>query len=74
MFESLNNLVDTMFSEFRSLGIGIFAIGIIVMAALTAFGGEERKRGFQSGFFICVLGIVIFFLAKPIIAFIRDTL
>lgn len=74
MFESLNNLLDTIFSEFRSLGITLFAIGIIVMAALTAFGGEENKRGFQRGFIVCLVGIIVFFLAKPIITFIRNTL
>lgn len=74
MFESLNNLLDTIFSEFRTLGITLFAIGIIVMAALTAFGGEENKRGFQRGFIVCLVGMVVFFLAKPIISFVRDTL
>lgn len=74
MFESLNNLLDTIFEEFRSLGITLFAIGIIVMAALTAFGGEENKRSFQRGFVVCLVGIIVFFLAKPIISFVRDTL
>lgn len=74
MFDSLNNLLDTIFEEFRSLGITLFAIGIIVMAALTAFGGEENKRSFQRGFVVCLVGIIVFFLAKPIISFVRDTL
>lgn len=74
MFESLNNLLDTIFDEFRSLGITVFAIGIIVMAMLTAFGGEENKRGFQKGFVVCVFGIIVFFLAMPIITFIRTAL
>ncbi len=73
MFDSLNNLLDTVFSEFRTLGITLFSIGILVMAALTAFGGEENKRGFQKGFVVCLVGMVVFFLAKPIITFIRDT-
>lgn len=74
MFDSLNNLLDTIFSEFRSLGATVFAIGIIVMALLTAFGGEENKRNFQRGFVVCVAGMIVFFLAKPIIDFIRTTL
>lgn len=74
LFESLNNLLDTIFDEFRTLGVTLFAIGIIVMALLTAFGGEESKRTFQRGFVVCIIGIVVFFLAKPIITFLRDTL
>ena len=74
MFESLNNLLDTVFDELRSVGVTVFAIGIIVMALLTAFGGEENKRTFQRGFVVCVVGIIVFFLAKPIITFLRDTL
>lgn len=74
MFASLNNLLDTLFTEFRTLGTTLFAIGIIVMALLTAFGGEENKRVFQKGFVVCVAGIIVFFLAKPIITFIRTTL
>jgi len=74
MFESLNNLLDTLFTEFRTLGMTLFAIGIIVMALLTAFGGEENKRSFQRGFIVCILGVIVFFLAKPIITFIRTTL
>ena len=74
MFESINSLLDTIFNEFRSLGVTIFAIGIIVMALLTAFGGEENKRNFQRGFVVCVVGIVVFFLAKPLIQFIKTSL
>lgn len=74
MFESLNNLLDTLFTEFRTLGMTLFAIGLIVMALLTAFGGEENKRSFQRGFIVCVIGMIVFFLAKPIITFIRTTL
>lgn len=74
MFDSLNNLLDTIFDEFRGLGTTVFAIGILVMALLTAFGGEENKRLFQKGFIVCVCGVVIFFLAKPIITFVRTTL
>lgn len=74
MFDSINNLLDTIFNEFRGLGISVFGIGILVMALMTAFGGEENKRKFQSGFFLCVAGMIVFFLAKPIINFIRDTL
>lgn len=74
MFDSLNNLLNTIFIEFRQLGITIFAIGIIVMAMLTAFGGEENKRSFKAGFVICLVGMIVFFLARPIIDFIRTTL
>jgi len=74
MFESLRGLLDTVFSEFRTLGITIFAIGLIVMALLTAFGGEENKRTFQKGFVICCAGMVVFFLAKPIVNFFQGNL
>lgn len=74
MFESLNTLLETIFTEFRKLGVTVFAIGIIIMALLTAFGGEDNKRSFQRGFIACLLGIIIFFLAKPIITFIKTTL
>lgn len=74
MFESINNLLDTVFIELRTLGITLFSIGLIVLSLLTAFGGEENKRSFQRGLIVCIVGIVVFFLAKPIITFIRDAL
>ena len=74
MFTSLNNLLDSIFNEFRTLGTTLFAIGLIVMALLTAFGGEENKRTFQRGFIICLFGMIVFFLAKPIVTFIKTTL
>ncbi|MDJ0333276.1 hypothetical protein [Planococcus sp. S3-L1] len=74
MFDSLNGLLNNIFIEFRQLGITIFAIGMLAMATLTAFGGEENKRKFQTGFVIALAGLVVFFLAKPIIEFIRTSL
>lgn len=74
MFDSLNSLLNTLFIEFRQLGITVFAIGMLAMAVLTAFGGEENKRKFQTGFVIAVAGMIVFFLAKPIIEFIRTGL
>lgn len=74
MFDSLNNLLDNIFIELRTLGITIFSIGIIIMALLTAFGGEENKRSFQRGFMVCIAGVIVFFLAKPIITYIRSML
>lgn len=74
MFDSLNNLLNTIFIEFRQLGMTIFAIGMLVMAVLTAMGGEENKRNFQKGFLISVIGLIVFFLVKPIIEFFRTNL
>lgn len=74
MFDSLNNLLNTIFIEFRQILITLFAIGLLVTASLTAFGGEENKRKFQQGFVISLIGLIVFFLAKPIIEFVRSTL
>ncbi len=71
MFESLNNLLNGLFGELRTLGISIFAIGLIVMALLTAFGGEENKRSFQKGFVVCIVGLIVFFGAKPLITWVQ---
>lgn len=74
MFESIKALLNTIFGEMRSIGVTIFALGLIVMALLTAFGGEENKRTFQRGFVVCVFGIIVFFLAKPIVTFFQGNL
>jgi len=74
MFDSIKSLLDTVFDEFRSLGTTLFALGLIIMALLTAFGGEENKRTFQRGVIICLIGMVVFFLAKPIVTFIQGEL
>ena len=71
MFESLNNLLNGLFGELRTIGMTIFAIGLIVMALLTAFGGEENKRSFQKGFVVCLVGLVVFFGAKPLISWVQ---
>jgi len=74
MFESIKSLLDTIFIELRGIGFTIFAIGLIVMALLTAAGGEENKRMFQRGIFVCFLGMLVFFLAKPIVTFFQSNL
>lgn len=74
MFDSLRNLFNTLFTEFRGLGLSIFATGLVVMALLTAFGGDENKQTFKRGFVTCLIGLIVFFLAKPIVTFIRGAL
>lgn len=74
MFDSIKSFLDTVFDEFREAGTTLFALGLIVMALLTAFGGEENKRTFQRGVVLCIIGMVVFFLAKPLVSFIKGEL
>lgn len=74
MFETLKDLLDKIFTEMRGLGVTVFSLGLIIMALLTAFGGEENKRTFQRGFVVCIFGIIVFFLAKPIVNFFQGQL
>lgn len=74
LFESIKSLLDTLFDEFREAGTTLFALGLVVMGLLTAFGGEENKRNFQRGFVICLIGMMVFFLAKPLVKFVQGEL
>lgn len=74
MFDSIKSLLDTIFDEFREAGVTLFALGLLIMAVMTAFGGEENKRTFQRGVIVCIVGMVIFFLAKPIVRFFQGEL
>ncbi|WP_332633072.1 hypothetical protein [Halalkalibacter flavus] len=71
LFESLQKLINAIFSNVFNLGATIFGIGILFCALMAAFGGEEGKQKFQKGLVVCIMAFVVFLLARAIIGFVR---
>lgn len=71
-FQGLNGFVNDLFTDVWNLGFGIFGLGILFCALATVFGGEEGKRTFTKWLGILIVGIVIFALARALVAYVRQ--
>ncbi|RBW68247.1 hypothetical protein [Bacillus taeanensis] len=71
LFDSLQQLINAIFSNIFNLGATIFGIGILFCALMAAFGGEEGKQKFQKGLVVSIMAFTSFLLAKAIIAFVQ---
>lgn len=71
LFESLEKLLNAIFTNIFNTGATLFGVGILFCALMAAFGGEEGKQKFQKGLVVCLIAFVAFLLAKAIIAFIK---
>lgn len=74
MFESLQGLLNSLFGDITSTFITLFAIGILVCGLLAAFGGDENQAKFKRGHFLCVVGLIVFLLARPIVNYFQNNL
>ena len=74
MFESLQGLLNSLFGDITSTFITLFAIGILVCGLLAAFGGDENQTKFKRGLFLCVVGLIVFLLARPIVNYFQNNL
>jgi len=74
VFKSLRTLLNALFTDITSTFITLFAIGILVCGLLTAFGGEENQAKFKRGLVVCIGGLIVFLLAKPIVSYFQTHL
>jgi len=74
MFDSINSLLNTLFSDIQSTFITIFAIGFLVCAFGTWAGDDQYGPRFKKGLMLCVGGIVVFLLADPIVTYFQNNL
>lgn len=74
MFARIENLILTIFDDFSTTFIWIFAIGILACSLMIGFGGEENTPKFKKGLIFCAIGVVVFLLAKPFVQYIQGNL
>lgn len=74
MFIRLQGLLNSLFNDITSTFITLFAIGILVCGLLAAFGGEENQAKFKRGLFLCIIGLIVFLLARPIVNYFQSNL
>lgn len=74
MFERIGMFLNTLFSDMQSTFITIFMIGLLICAIGVWAGDEQSSPKFKSGIKLCVTGVVLFLLAKPVIDYIQVNL
>lgn len=74
MFQRIENLILQIFTDLQTTFIWIFAIGILACSIMIGFGSEENAPRFKKGLIFCIVGAVIFLLAKPVIQYIQTNL
>lgn len=74
MFERIDSLLSTLFSDIQSTFITLFAIGLLICAFGTWAGDEQTGPRFKKGLVLCAGGIVVFLLANPIVSYFQNNL
>ncbi len=74
MFTSIQGLLNKLLADISTTFITFFIIGIAVTGLLAAFGGEEHKSKFKGAFFLCLVGLVVFSIAEPIVTYFQTNL
>lgn len=74
LFERIGVFLNTLFSDVQSTFITIFSIGLLICAIGVWAGDEQSSPKFKNGLKLCVVGVVIFILAKPIIDYVQVNL
>lgn len=74
MFGRIESLILSLFTDMQSTFIWIFAIGGLFSGLMIAFGGEENAPRFKKMLMWCIVGLVVFLLAKPIVEYVKTNL
>lgn len=69
MFATIKSFLLKLFTDFQTTFIWLFAIGILVSALLVFTGGEENAPKFKKGLIVCIVGMMVFLLAKPLVSY-----
>ena len=73
-FLSIKKLLDAMFNDVLSTFITVFCLGFLFCALMLWKGSEESAPKFQKGLIGTIIGIVVFTLAKVIVAYVQAKL
>lgn len=74
MFITLRNAILTLFGDMQSTFLWIFAIGLLICSLGAWAGDEQYSPRFKSGIKVCIIGLVVFLLARPIVQYIDSLL
>ncbi|MBU8732516.1 hypothetical protein KM915_20930 [Cytobacillus oceanisediminis] len=74
MFTSIQNLLKGIFGDFQTTFIWLFVIGILISGLLVWLGGEENAPKFKKSLVICIVGLMVFLLASPIVSYVDSYL
>lgn len=74
MFERISGFLNTLFADMQTTFITIFMIGLLICAIGVWAGDEQSSPKFKNGLKLCVVGVVLFLLAKPVIDYIQTNL
>lgn len=73
-FTKLTTFTNNIFNDVLGLVIAIFAIGILVCAAVVWKGDEQAAEKFKKGLIMSVIGLAVAVLAKVIISYVKSGL
>lgn len=74
MFDRIQGLLTSLFTDMQTTFITIFAIGLLICAIGVWAGDEQSGPRFKKGLMFCSLGVVVFLLARPIVEYITNNL
>lgn len=74
MFARIQAFLNTLFSDMQGTFITIFMIGLLICAIGVWAGDEQSSPKFKNGIKLCVLGVVLFLLARPVIDYVQTNL
>lgn len=67
MFNALDGLLNTFFSDIQSTFTTLFGIGILFCSIMAIFGDEQNQSLFKKWLVRIIVAFVIFLIAMPII-------
>lgn len=74
MFDRIGGFLNNLVSDMQGTFITIFAIGILICAIGVGLGDEQASPKFKNGIKLCVAGLVLFLLARPLIEYVQTNL
>jgi len=74
MFDRISTFLNTLFTDMQGTFITIFMIGLLICAVAVLAGDEQSTPKFKNGIKVCLIGLVVFILAKPIVDYIKINL
>ena len=74
MFNRISGLLEALFTDMQTTFLTIFTIGILICAVGVFAGDEHSAPKFKKGIITCVIGVIVFLLADPIIDYVKVNL
>lgn len=74
VFDRIGAFLNTLFTDMQGTFITVFMIGLLICAIGVWAGDEQSSPKFKNGIKLCVLGVVLFLLARPVIDYIQTNL